>query len=707
MAEKDENIVDKNLREKFDKMYLKENDYNYQYKLHPSGSKDFTTKLGKSILSKNNRKENCYPDFLLFYGLTKRTYNQNIVIIEDKDNTNMIGNFKIDIPKVSQEEPYKYALSDGFHYAYELLTKTKEVKHVLVIGNAGRQCKAKAFYLYQSNTINDNHSKLNKEKISKNISMIEIGDFPDWNIFNTKNNKQRGRKIIRHNGKRFVSPFAYKVHKYIMGHVLGLSREYTSLNLSYLRTKSSQLSKFIDNKLQLNPYQRLLLISGLLIGLNDDPNLIYNFNGPNGASYLDDAIDGGLPNSKFSRDKKDQLMNSFNFIRNDPVFQNELPTKSKSSKSKGYPLDYICKHYLLKRFPITKQSIFSLMTSGTHFDLLGNLFDIFTKYMDVGGSQGDIVLTPSHLTNLMAQLINVNYKDVVLDITAGSAGFLIAALKQMKESIDKKKDLSIKAKQDRIQHIKEEQLWGVEYNSDMYAVAVTNMLLHGDGKSHIFRGDSLKGIDLTSRNQLKDELTAKYSKLLINPPYHDQALFTLNGLKYLKDNGLGAIIMPKTTFATAPHKITDDIFKNNKLECVIDLPNGQFKTKNKTIGSAVSIYIFRHGIKHDFQNDFVTFIRIKEDKVYSRGNHRGIASKTTLRIYKDLINYVRSNYKNTSAINNDHYFDKIINTKIKPYKIMYSDYIKHKIALPSKRIKYNVAQDFMNYLEKGGFLSQN
>jgi len=42
-----------------------------------------------------------------------------------------------------------------------------------------------------------------------------------------------------------------------------------------------------------------------------------------------------------------------------------------------------------------RYSVIDLMRESSHIDLLGHLFDVFTKYMQIGGSTGDIELTPS------------------------------------------------------------------------------------------------------------------------------------------------------------------------------------------------------------------------------------------------------------------------------------------------------------------------
>jgi hypothetical protein len=43
---------------------------------------------------------------------------------------------------------------------------------------------------------------------------------------------------------------------------------------------------------------------------------------------------------------------------------------------------------------------------------------------------------------------------------------------------------------EKISHIRHEQLYGIEYQDDLQTLAMTNMIIRNDGHSHIFKGDS-------------------------------------------------------------------------------------------------------------------------------------------------------------------------------------------------------------------------
>lgn len=118
----------------------------------------------------------------------------------------------------------------------------------------------------------------------------------------------------------------------------------------------------------------------------------------------------------------------------------------------------------------------------------------------------------------MAKLAQVNKDSYVWDYAVGSAGFLISSMKLMikdaQERIKSPKELD-----EKIVKIKCEQLLGIEKRSDIYLLAVLNMILMGDGSSNIIHKDSLTEYSGNyEQGALKD---TKYpaNVFLLNPPY--------------------------------------------------------------------------------------------------------------------------------------------------------------------------------------------
>ncbi len=654
---------------------LKEQGYtdssiNYGYSLPANGNKDFIPDKGKKYSSKAGKNTRSEFEFLIFAGKGKQK-SESLILVEDKDEISKLGNEK-DI--TDKKRRYQMAVTDGFFYAYDLLSKTEKIKSIFVLAVAGEELETSAIFVYKNSAIIDKYSKYSPVQVDDKISYILLEKWNDWEQLSKEN-----------------------FNKYINEMILGLNSPDNEINLAHIRSVAAKLSNTIDKKLKLDPFKRLLLVSGLLLGINEDEDLIKSFNKPYGAKDLYNRITAALPEEKFSSDKKQQLLTSFSFIKDDKKIVTELiNTKKKNTTEKEYPLEIIAKE--LSKPSSVGYSILDLMKQSSHIDLLGNLFDVFTKYMNVGGASGDIVLTPSHITKFMAEVIDVGPTDYVIDVTAGTAGFLISAMTIMDDKVDANTALTIKEKEEQKKAIKENQLWGVEYDDNMYATAVTNMLLHGDGKSHIFHGDSENKRDLTSGKSF-DKIFAdvKFDKLLFNPPYDNQDKFVKNGLDILRIDGKAAIIIPKQTFNKGG-SIVKQIFESHRLEAVFDLPAGQFKKKNGTVGTDVAIFIFTAHKPHDFDKDYVTFVKLLKDEVGTKGNLKGVASDKTERIYKRMLEFAQSGYRDETILKNRTYFAEPLTVLLEEGKYMYKNYEPKPDIIPTEEEFIKTVGEYLEFL---------
>ena len=118
-------------------------------------------------------------------------------------------------------------------------------------------------------------------------------------------------------------------------------------------------------------------------------------------------------------------------------------------------------------------------TSGQ--DLLNLFFVTFNKY--VGKSDKNQAFTPDHITDFMAKITGVNKHSVVLDPCCGSGSFLVRAMTQ---ALD---DCATAAEQDKV---KKHQIFGIEFDENVYGLATTNMLIHSDGKYKIMTVKTVK-----------------------------------------------------------------------------------------------------------------------------------------------------------------------------------------------------------------------
>ncbi len=147
-------------------------------------------------------------------------------------------------------------------------------------------------------------------------------------------------------------------------------------------------------------------------------------------------------------------------------------------------------------------------------DLLNLFFTTFNKY--VGKSDKNQAFTPDHICSFMSKVAGVNKYSRVLDPCCGSGAFLVRA---MTDSMD---DCET---EDEREKVKQEQIFGIEYEAGAFGLSSTNMLIHGDGNSNVVQ-DSLfnKGKWIEDSN---------INVVLMNPPYNATKKFC--NLDYTKN----------------------------------------------------------------------------------------------------------------------------------------------------------------------------
>ena len=114
-------------------------------------------------------------------------------------------------------------------------------------------------------------------------------------------------------------------------------------------------------------------------------------------------------------------------------------------------------------------------------DVMGIFFNEFNRYKKK--SESGQVFTPDHITSFMYRLIEVDQNDRVLDAACGSGAFLVKSMCNMiKESG------GLKSK--KASEIKDAQLFGIEFDREIFALACANMLIHKDGKTNLEQLDT-------------------------------------------------------------------------------------------------------------------------------------------------------------------------------------------------------------------------
>lgn len=255
---------------------------------------------------------------------------------------------------------------------------------------------------------------------------------------------------------------------------------------------------------------------------------------------------------------------------------------------------------------------------GLSTDFTGKLFN--EMYSWLGFSQdklNDVVLTPSYVATLLARLARVNKDSYVWDFATGSAGLLVASMNEMlidaKEKIKSPDELALKSAQ-----IKANQLLGLEILSEVYMLAILNMILMGDGSSNIINKDSLKEFDGNYGFGKTDEKFPA-DAFVLNPPYSAPG----NGMVFVEralsmmSKGYAAIIIQNSAGSGKAVEYNKKILKHSTLLASIKMPIDLFLGKSSV---QTNVYVFRVGEAHQ-KDDVVKFIDFSIDG-YTRTNRK-------------------------------------------------------------------------------------
>lgn len=295
---------------------------------------------------------------------------------------------------------------------------------------------------------------------------------------------------------------------------------------------------------------------------------------------------------------------------------------------------------------------------GLTTDFTGKLFN--EMYSWLGFTQdklNDVVLTPSYVANLLVKLARVNKDSYVWDFATGSAGLLVAAMNEMlidaKAKIKSPDELAIKSVE-----IKANQLLGLEILSNVYMLAILNMILMGDGSSNILNKDSLKvfngnyGFGNTGKKFPADAF-------ILNPPYSaagNGMVFVEKALS-LMSKGYAAIIIQNSAGSGKAVSYNKSILKHSTLLASIKMPADLFVGKSNV---PTNIYVFRVGEAHQ-NDDIVKFIDFTNDG-YTRTNRRKSSSNlrdtnNAKERYQEVVDLVRFGSQKRKLLSEREYYE--------------------------------------------------
>lgn len=373
----------------------------------------------------------------------------------------------------------------------------------------------------------------------------------------------------------------HKHHSFLGKEFLSLEDYYTAYLESDMKFNQDYL-KLLDYTKDLNDLlhtkkikeaQRSLLISGILIALQNvafKSSFSAHKKPEQVANHLLATIVDEFTNASLPSDKVKNLKQAYSFILTNTTLTTD-------------------KDFFVELIKGIETNVNNFMRTHKYFDTLGQFYIEFLRYANSDKGLG-IVLTPPHITELFSEIANVDQDSVILDNCMGTGGFLISGMKKMIQDA--------KGNSKKITNIKKNQLIGIEYQDDIYALGVSNMIIHGDGKTNVFLGDSF---------DISKQIREKYKPTIgfLNPPYKSKKTdieeldFVLNNLSTLQKGGKCLAIVPLSCAIA----IKGDVFERKKmiledhtLEAIMSMPEDLFH--NSKVGVVTCIFVITAHIPH-------------------------------------------------------------------------------------------------------------
>lgn len=327
-----------------------------------------------------------------------------------------------------------------------------------------------------------------------------------------------------------------------------------------------------------------------------------------------------LKKNQISKDKQEIILREYGKIKSNHTFRSYLIQQGRKEVKNTVLRDLIND---------VMESIMPYITNNI-YDVLGKFYTQFIRYAGSDSKTG-LVLTPSHITDLFCDLAEINADDVVFDPCCGTGGFLVSAMNRMVNVSGS--DLA------KHKYIKSNQLIGVEKRSDMFSHACSNMMMRGDGKSHIHFGDCFSsGLKVAVAKE-------QPTKVFLNPPYDvgvvGQLEFIENAMEVMVPNGICIAICQMSTCTDTkkgPSEVRRRLLDKHTLEAVLSMPDDLFYP----VGVITSILVFKSFTPHPkgkksffgyFKDD--GFVKVKNQGRIDQKNKWDIIRKEWLSTYQN------------------------------------------------------------------------
>jgi len=281
---------------------------------------------------------------------------------------------------------------------------------------------------------------------------------------------------------------------------------------------------------------------------------------------------------------------------------NDVLNETDTIDFKGYTLRYI----------VSKLQGYCFVD--TDRDTIADAFETFIGGA-LKGAQGQF-FTPKNVVKTLVSAVNPGLKDLIIDPSCGSCGFLVESLKHLWDKIDaqaQKYGWSEKATTEEKTAVRIKYIRGIEKDSFLTKVGKAYMAVLGDGKGGIFCEDSLElpknwseitqshinlntfavsfsnppfgkeikvtGKDKLSQYKLAKKVDKKGNENIVKEG-NVSTLFLERNMQLLKDGGVLAIILPETYFHAPKQSPVREFIYQHNIQWLIDLPHNTFRPYN-------------------------------------------------------------------------------------------------------------------------------
>lgn len=326
--------------------------------------------------------------------------------------------------------------------------------------------------------------------------------------------------------------------------------------------------------------------------------------------------------------------------------------KSHFTKHMDNAVFIIPKSSLLVEAVKTIDEIYDELKAQNRFiDAQGDFYEMLLKQLSGAGKNGQF-RTPTHLIEMIVELVEPQLGHRIADPACGSAGFLLGAYKYIvsQYSSDKEKDengfirgsKADKLTDERLRKtLESETFYGFDIDSTMIRIGLMNLMMHGikqpqiDYKDTLSKGYNEDGVyDIVIANP---PFTGSVDKGDINETFEldttkSELLFLERIYKMLRIGGTAGVVVPQgvlfgggKVFKQARQILLDRC----ELKAVISMPTGFFKPYT---GVATAVLVFTKG----GETENVWFYDMKSDGFSLDDKRNELFTKNGERNFGDL-----------------------------------------------------------------------